>query len=92
VSGVSDPGDAQPGRNAARESHRLAPIEKDDFPIPANEGARLNVLADYNIMDSLPEQAYDDFARLASAICGTPIALITLLDEQRQFEMFAGRC
>jgi hypothetical protein len=43
-------------------------------------------------MDSLPEQAYDDFAKLASAICGTPIALITLLDEQRQFEMFAGRC
>lgn len=55
------------------------------FPIPANEGDRLNVLADYNIMDSLPEQAYDDFAKLASAICGTPIALITLLDEQRQW-------
>ncbi|WP_227999863.1 sensor domain-containing diguanylate cyclase [Mycolicibacterium sp. P1-5] len=36
-------------------------------------------------MDSLPEQAYNDFAKLASAICGTPIALITLLDEQRQW-------
>ncbi|APE18196.1 sensor domain-containing diguanylate cyclase [Mycolicibacterium pallens] len=55
------------------------------FPIPANERERLNVLADYNIMDSLPEQAYNDFAKLASAICGTPIALITLLDEQRQW-------
>ncbi|WP_396930110.1 diguanylate cyclase [Mycolicibacterium sp.] len=55
------------------------------FPIPANERERLSVLADYNIMDSLPEQAYNDFAKLASAICGTPIALITLLDEQRQW-------
>ncbi|MCV7346787.1 sensor domain-containing diguanylate cyclase [Mycolicibacterium rhodesiae] len=55
------------------------------FPIPENEARRLSVLADYNIMDSLPEQAYDDFVRLASAICGTPIALITLLDEQRQW-------
>jgi diguanylate cyclase (GGDEF)-like protein len=55
------------------------------FPIPANERERLNVLADYNIMDSLPEQAYDDFVKLASAICGTPIALISLLDEDRQW-------
>jgi len=55
------------------------------FPVPANERDRLNVLAEYNIMDSLPEQAYNDFAKLASAICGTPIALISLLDEERQW-------
>lgn len=55
------------------------------FPIPNNEDRRLRALADYNIMDSLPEQAYDDLARLASTICNTPIALITLLDEKRQW-------
>src|SRR5438128_2959207 len=55
------------------------------FPIPDNEATRLRVLADYNIMDTLSEQAYDDFAKLASSICGTPIALITLLDEDRQW-------
>jgi diguanylate cyclase (GGDEF)-like protein len=55
------------------------------FPIPENEDQRMRILADYNILDSLPEQAYDDFAKLASAICGTPIALITLLDDQRQW-------
>ena len=55
------------------------------FPSPGNEEQRMRTLADYNILDSLPEQAYDDFAKLASAICGTPIALITLLDDDRQW-------
>jgi diguanylate cyclase (GGDEF)-like protein len=55
------------------------------FPIPDNEDRRLQVLADYNVLDTLPEQAYDDFAKLASVICGTPIALITLLDDKRQW-------
>ena len=36
-------------------------------------------------MDTLPEQAYDDFTRLASMVCDTPIALITLIDEDRQW-------
>ena len=36
-------------------------------------------------MDSLPEQSYDDLTKLASAICNTPIALITLLDDHRQW-------
>ena len=36
-------------------------------------------------MDTLPEQAYDNFTKLASMICSTPIALITLLDEERQW-------
>lgn len=60
-------------------------MSNNGFPVPANEDKRMQVLADYNILDSLPEQAYDDFARLASAICGTPIALITLLDDHRQW-------
>lgn len=55
------------------------------FPIPDNEEARLRVLNSYNFMDSLPEQAYNDFAKLASVICDTPIALITLVDDHRQW-------
>ena len=57
----------------------------NEFPVPGNEDQRMKVLADYNILDSLPEQAYDDFAKLASAICGTPIALVTLVDDDRQW-------
>jgi diguanylate cyclase (GGDEF)-like protein len=55
------------------------------FPIPENEISRLKALQEYKVMDTLPEQAYDNFTRLASIICSTPIALITLLDDQRQW-------
>lgn len=55
------------------------------YPIPENETARLKALQDYKVMDTLPEQAYDNFTKLASIICKTPIALITLLDDQRQW-------
>jgi diguanylate cyclase (GGDEF)-like protein len=55
------------------------------FPVPENEVRRLDALGEYNIMDSLPEQAYEDLAKLAATICGTPIALVTLLDDHRQW-------
>jgi diguanylate cyclase (GGDEF)-like protein len=55
------------------------------FPIPENETYRLHALREYEIMDTLPEQAYDDLTKLASIICNTPIALITLLDDHRQW-------
>ena len=45
-------------------------------PIPANEEHRLARLLEYDILDTLPEQAYDDIALLAARICRTPIALI----------------
>jgi GAF domain-containing protein len=50
-----------------------------------NEGDRLKALADYHIMDSAPEQAFDDLVVLASQICGCPIATVTLVDETRQW-------
>ena len=46
---------------------------------------RLAVLEAYDIMDSPPEEMFDDITRLASYICATPIALITLLDASRQW-------
>jgi len=51
----------------------------------ANEAARLKALRSYQILDTDPEQAFDDLTLLASQVCGTPIALITLVDENRQW-------
>jgi GAF domain-containing protein len=51
----------------------------------SDETARLAALRRYRILDTEPEQAFDDLTLLASQVCGTPIALITLLDEERQW-------
>lgn len=50
-----------------------------------HEAERLAALARYNILDTLPEPAYDDVVEIASCVAGTPIALITLLDQGRQW-------
>nr|WP_315154750.1 ATP-binding protein [uncultured Flavobacterium sp.] len=55
------------------------------FPIPKNEQERLAALKRYNILDSLPESAFDDATKLISYICGVPIAHISFIDENRQW-------
>ena len=55
------------------------------YPLPENESSRLKALSDYAILDTLPEQAFDDLTRLATYICDAPIALISLVDEHRQW-------
>ncbi|MES2274391.1 MAG: PAS domain S-box protein [Bacteroidota bacterium] len=54
-------------------------------PIPAYEEQRLDALRSYKILDSAPEQEYDALTRLASYICQAPIALITLIDSDREW-------
>ncbi len=54
-------------------------------PTPKNEAKRLNVLWQYDVLDTVPEQVFDELAELAGHICEAPIALITLVDEKRQW-------
>jgi signal transduction histidine kinase len=55
------------------------------FPIPANENGRLEALASYNILDTRPEVDFEELTLLASQICQTPVALISLVDDKRQW-------
>ncbi|MEO3936931.1 PAS domain S-box protein [Dermatophilaceae bacterium Soc4.6] len=51
----------------------------------AAEGARLAALARYDVLDTAPEEAFDDLCQLAAQLCGTPTALVSLVDEGRQW-------
>lgn len=53
--------------------------------LPETEAVRLQILRDYEILDTPLEAEFDDFTLLATQICGTPIALISLIDEERQW-------
>lgn len=52
---------------------------------PANEELRLDALRRYHILDTAPEDAFDDLTFVASQVCGTPIALVSLVDADRQW-------
>ena len=54
-------------------------------PMPAPDRDRVAALQRYAILDTEPEQAFDDLTLLASFVCKTPIALISLVDEDRQW-------
>ena len=54
-------------------------------PLPHNEPARLDALQRYRILDTPPERDFDDLALLASNICRTPVALVSLIDRERQW-------
>jgi GAF domain-containing protein len=52
---------------------------------PANEQQRLAALRGYEILDTEPEAGFDDLTLLASYVCQTPVALISLVDADRQW-------
>lgn len=54
-------------------------------PLPSNEADRLKALYRYNVLDTAAEEAFDDLTSLASYICGTPVALVSLVDANRQW-------
>ncbi len=54
-------------------------------PSHPDEAARLQALLSYDVLDTPAEADFDDLARIASLICRTPIALISLVDAHRQW-------
>lgn len=54
-------------------------------PSAPRELSRLAALLRYEILDTPEEDQFDDFTVLAARLCGTPIALISLVDERRQW-------
>lgn len=54
-------------------------------PIPKNEVKRLKVLWQYDVLDTVPEEVFDNLTDLAAHICEAPVAMISLVDENRQW-------
>ena len=54
-------------------------------PLPDDEPARLAALHEAQVLDTAPEQDFDDIALLASEICGTPMGVVSLVDADRQW-------
>lgn len=59
-------------------------------PIPEGEVARLEALSDLSILDTAPEPELDEIARIAARVAQAPIALVSLVDQDRQW--FKARC
>lgn len=55
------------------------------FPVPDNEAERLDVLRRYQILNTLPEEEFDDLTELAAYICGSPISLLSLTSANQQW-------
>jgi len=54
-------------------------------PATKTEAQRIKVLWQYDVLDTVPEEVFDDLTELAARICEAPIALISLIDENRQW-------
>lgn len=74
---------AQPA--CSRPRRRFPAVVDRTTPAPQKEAQRLRALADYHFIDSAPEVAFDDLTSLAAQICGCPMALVTCIDDRRQW-------
>jgi GAF domain-containing protein len=54
-------------------------------PIPDNDDDRLEALRILGILDTVPEQSFDDLTLLAASVCGTPVSCVSLIDRDRQW-------
>lgn len=54
-------------------------------PLPSDETERLRALREFDILDTKAEKSFDDLTRLATYICRTPMAAISLIDSDRQW-------
>jgi PAS domain S-box-containing protein len=54
-------------------------------PVTDGEAARLRALGECRVLDTEAEEAFDDIARLAAQFCQTPVALVSLVDQDRQW-------
>ncbi|AYV55251.1 GAF domain-containing hybrid sensor histidine kinase/response regulator [Leptospira kmetyi] len=59
--------------------------DKQSLPVPANEKERLVALKSYQILDTAPEEKFDSLTQIAAYICDSSIALISLIDVNRQW-------
>jgi serine/threonine protein kinase len=69
---------------------QLAPVDgssspSQEIPLPDDESGRLAALARLEILDTEPEQEFDDLTLVASQLCGTPVALISFVDRDREW-------
>lgn len=54
-------------------------------PVPVEENRRLRILAEYKLLDTPPTEEFDRLVNLAARLFKVPIALISLIDRDRQF-------
>ena len=71
--------------HARKRLPAVAPFLMTPAPLPPDEPARLAALKRYSVLDTAAEKSFDDIVNLAAHICGTPISLMTLVDNKRQW-------